>query len=108
MDLQIGLEATGPSPRPGTGRPVLILTSITADSRTGDDRKNRRTGRPQKSMESEQKLHDSIPNFAQMITTELESYPERIIAQFQTKPRETQIEAKNENFFPKTKIYQFL
>jgi len=50
------------------------------------------------------KLNESLSNLAERITTELRSYPGKIIAQFQLKLWEIPISCKNTTFLPKNEI----
>ena len=56
-----------------------------------------------KTTRTRMKLNESLSNLAERITTELRSYPEKIIAQFQLKLWEIPISCKNTAFLPKTK-----
>jgi len=52
------------------------------------------------------KLNESLSNLAERITTELRSYPGKIIAQFQLKLWEIPISCKNTAFPPKRNLLE--
>jgi len=67
----------------------------------------KRDGIKRKTPQTRSNQKESLPNFAQVISMELVSYPESVMAQFEIKLQEFQIMCKNAVFLPKTKLVRF-